>query len=276
MSYEKLGLETLNYDPCRYPGAKLLFRGPRRSLEGDYIAFLGGTDTYGKFIAQPFAGLIERDTGLRCVNFGWPNAGADVYLKEPGVLQHASNAQLTVLQLPCAQNMSNRFYRVHPRRNDRFVRASKKLRKLYPEVDFTEFHFVRHMLRHLQALSSERFEDVIEELSEAWPPRLRLLLSQIDAPVLLLWFSLRRPEEDETSLRITHDPGFVSRDMIEDLRSEVADLIEFQPSETARKAGQAGMVFSQIEAPAAAELMGPTAHVEVAQLLAPAIVDLIK
>ncbi len=276
MSYEKIGLETLNYDPCRYSGAKLLFRGPKRDLTSEYLAFLGGTDTYGKFIAQPFPSLIEQATGCRCVNFGWPNAGADVYLNEPAVLQYASNARLTVLQLPSAQNMSNRFYRVHPRRNDRFVRASKKLHKLYPEVDFTEFHFVRHMLRHLQTLSSDRFDAVLEELSEAWPPRIRLLLRQIDCPVVLLWFSQRCPEEADTSLKIAHDPGFVSRDMIEDLRNDVADMVEFQPSKSAQKAGQKGMVFSQIEAPAAVALMGPTSHVEVAQVLQVVIADLIN
>ncbi|WP_120500566.1 DUF6473 family protein [Roseovarius sp. EL26] len=276
MSYEKIELETLNYDPCRYPGAKLLFRGPRRKLISPYLAFLGGTDTYGKFISQPFPSLIEQKTGWLCVNFGWSNAGADVYLNEPSILQYASNAQLTILQLPCAQNMSNRFYRVHPRRNDRFVRASKKLHKLYPEVDFTDFHFVRHMLRHLKSLSPERFEDVVDELTEAWLPRMRLLLSRIESPVVLLWFSMRSPEEADDSLQITDEPGFVSREMIEGLRSEVKELVEFQPSVKAQESGQNGMVFSQIEAPAASELMGPAAHVEVAQALETVISGLIS
>ena len=54
MAYEKLGGVSLNYDPCTYPDSKLMFRGPQRDLTSDYIAFLGGTETYGKFIAEPF------------------------------------------------------------------------------------------------------------------------------------------------------------------------------------------------------------------------------
>ena len=39
-------------------------------------------------------------------------------------------ARLTVLQVTGAQNMSNRFYSVHPRRNDRFLKASPLLRAM--------------------------------------------------------------------------------------------------------------------------------------------------
>ncbi len=54
MTYMKLGQAALDYYPCRYGASKLLFRGPRRRLQGDYVAFLGGTETYGKFIETPF------------------------------------------------------------------------------------------------------------------------------------------------------------------------------------------------------------------------------
>ncbi len=57
---------------------------------------------------------------------------------------------MTVIQVMGAHNMSNRFYAVHPRRNDRFLRASLGCCKtIYPEVDFTEFNFTRHMLTAL-------------------------------------------------------------------------------------------------------------------------------
>ncbi len=34
-----------------------------------------------------------------------------------------------------AQNLSNRFYAVHPRRNDRFLRASTLMKTIFREVD---------------------------------------------------------------------------------------------------------------------------------------------
>ena len=58
------------------------------------------------------------------VNLGCLNAGPDVYLNDPEILRIASKADVTVLQVVGAANLTNRFYTVHPRRNDRFLHAS--------------------------------------------------------------------------------------------------------------------------------------------------------
>ncbi len=105
MAYEKIGTLSLDYMPCRYDGSKLLFRGPKRKLTGDYVAFIGSTETYGKFIEVPFPDLIEQQTDITCVNFGWPNAGVDVFLNERAILDACAGARTVVLQLPCAQNV---------------------------------------------------------------------------------------------------------------------------------------------------------------------------
>ena len=275
MAYHDVGHPPLDYEPCRYAGSKLPFRGPKRALDGDYVAFLGGTDTYGKFIARPFPALVERVGDMDCVNFGIPNAGIDVFLNNAALLSYAAQARLTVLQVPCAQNMSNRFYQVHPRRNDRFLRASEALQALYAEVDFTEFHYTRHMLRHLKAVCPERFGKVMRELETAWVPRMRLLLSRIGGPVLLLWFSARRPEQAADCPDLACDPGFVSRAMLEALRGDVAALVEVTASDEAQAIGQDGMVFAQSEAPAAGALLGPAAHDEAAVALIPVIAGLV-
>ena len=38
MTYSSLAEGGLNYFPCRYGTSKLLFRGPRRRLDGRYVA----------------------------------------------------------------------------------------------------------------------------------------------------------------------------------------------------------------------------------------------
>ncbi len=271
MSYLRQGDSPLNYNLCRYHGSKLMFRGPRRQLYGDYAAFLGASETYGKFIAHPFPELVEVETGMKCVNFGWPNAGVDAFLNDPGVIQAAKGACVTVLQMPCAQNMSNRYYTVHPRRNDRFLQASDLLRDLYDEVDFTEFHFTRHMLGHLAEASSERFTIIREELQTLWVSRMKMLFERINGPVILLWFSSRKPDEADCSLNVSDDPVFVTRDMIEAVRPMVTSIAEVTASNAALSQGTNGMVFADFEAPAASELLGPAAHQEVAEILNPLI-----
>ncbi|GGO59093.1 hypothetical protein SAMN05444398_1091 [Roseovarius pacificus] len=272
MSYEPLGGRApLDYCPCRYPGSKLTFRGPRRALTGDYIVFLGGTETYGKFIREPFPAMIGRHMGETCVNMGWPNAGLDVLLNDPGMAYARAGARAVVLQVPGAQNMTNRFYGVHARRNDRFVRATDALMRLFPEMDFTEFHFTRHMLRRLQAVSPERFDLVREELRTVWVERMVELIGRDGPPVILLWFAARRPGRDCDGADVAQDPAFVTRPMLETVRGQAAHLIEVTASATALRTGTSGMVFSQIEAPAAGELLGPAAHVEAALALIPAL-----
>ena len=272
MTYDVLGPGALDYLPCRYGASKLLFRGPRRSLDAPYAAFIGGTETYGKFIEEPFSALVEKALGITCVNFGYPNAGIDVFAHDPFVVGAASGAAVSVIQVMGAQNMTNRFYGVHPRRNDRFVSASTLLKAIYREVDFADFHFNRHMLSRLQMVSPDRFKTVREELQTAWLARMRLILGQIQGKTVLLWFSGRAPEDcDVCEGVLGNDPLFVTRDMVEELRPHATEVVEVLASKQACAAGTDGMVFSQMEAMAAAEMLGPLAHQEAADAVTQAL-----
>lgn len=265
MTYENTGGAAPDYLPCRYGNSRLVFRGPRRRLTGDYVAFFGGTETYGKFIDRPFPDLAEQQLGLTCVNFGCVNAGIDAFVQDTEMMDAANNARATVVQVMGAQNMSNRLYTVHPRRNDRFVDASTLLKAIYREVDFTEFHFTRHMLTKLQHIGPERFEMVRDELKQAWLARMSLLLQRVTSPVILLWFAGHAPPQADDD--ILEDPLFVDRDMIETVRPRVADVVMPSISSEALSKGTQGMRFDPLDVNAARELLGPAAHMEVADAL---------
>lgn len=266
MTLHSGGAGTLEYYPCRYNGSRVLFRGPRKLLDGDYIAFLGGTETYGRFIPSPFPALMERRLSVACANLGAINAGVDLYLNDPATLEVASAASIKVVQVMGAQNMSNRFYQVHPRRNDRFLRASERLVSLYPEVDFTEFHFTRHMLGRLAEISPDRFDGVVNELRTAWIARMKHVLTVLRGPIVLFWLAdAQVPGRKTTALEGA--PLFVDRQMIDVLRPRVASVVESVPSDTARLQGTEGMVFNDFEACAAAGQLNPSAHEEAAEML---------
>lgn len=267
MTYDVLGAGALNYAPCRYGNSRVLFRGPQRRLDAPYVAFIGGTETYGKFINAPFPALVESDIGLNCVNFGIANAGIDVFINDGFVMDAANGAETSVVQVVGAQNLSNRFYMVHPRRNDRFVSASPLLVSIFPEVDFSEFHFTRHMLNILFQVSDERFAIVKSELQAAWSARMKLLLRRIQGKVVLLWFADHAPREDDASIvnpSECSDPMFVTHAMLDDLRAHITDYVEVRASQAALDAGTQGMVFGEMEGMAARKVMGPKAHGEAA------------
>ncbi len=274
MAYVYGGGCALDYYPCRYGQSKLLFRGPRRKLEGAYAAVLGGTETYGKFVEEPYPALVERTLGIPVVNFGYMNAGTDVFVSEPVIVDACSKARVTVIQLMGAHNMSNRFYAVHPRRNDRFLRASALMKSIFCDVDFTEFHFTRHMLSALKWRAPDRYALVEEELKSAWVSRMRLLLQKVESKTVLLWVEGPEiAEADHDGLGL--EPLLVDEGMVAAVRPFATELLCVRPSRGALSAGTAGMHFAPLDEPAAAVMPGPRVHAEVAEALDPVLRGLI-
>ena len=198
-------------------------------------------------------------------------AGVDVFLQDETVLDICKNAKATVIQISGAHNMSNRFYAVHPRRNDRFLRASTLLKTIYRDVDFTDFNFTRHMLAALRDKSEEKFEMVRQELKDAWVARMRTMTQKIPGAVVLLWMSEHSPDDEEAVENIAADPLFVDRAMIEQIRPMVKDVVEVSATPEEIEQGYEMMVFPELDAPAAREMLGPIVHSRAAAELEEAI-----
>lgn len=268
MSYVTRGDGVLDYLPCRYGTSKLLFRGPRRRLEDSYVAVLGGTETYGRFVERPYPALLESLSGRRTVNFGYVNAGIDVFLQDETVMGLCAGADATIVQLLGAQNLTNRFYAVHPRRNDRLLSVSPLLNALYRDLDFAEINFTRHLLAALEDRSPDRFALVVAELKAAWLARMRKLLARVGGRKILLWIGEEAPGDGTVLSARAPDPLFVSREMIETLRPFVSDVVVVVEDPDARAAGTAGMVFDPADAAIAATTTNAAIHRQVAEALA--------
>ena len=273
MTYENLSAEGLDYLPCRYGRSKLLFRGPKKKLNMPYVAVLGGTETYGKFVETPMTELLENASGTTVVNLGHLNSGIDSFLNDPAILDICDKAEVTVVQVMGPQNMSNRLYTVHPRRNDRFLKASNFLQTLYRNIDFTQFHYTRHLLSALQEESSERYALVVEELQAAWVSRMRTLIAQITGEVCLLWIGDRPPEGSGVTDPLGHEPLFVHREMMNELSAVVTKVIEVVATRDEIDAGRHRMVYSPLEEPVAQEMLGPVVHEAAARSLQKALAE---
>ncbi|MEM8774950.1 MAG: DUF6473 family protein [Pseudomonadota bacterium] len=268
------------YELCQYEGIKLDFRGPKRNLSGEFVAFLGSTETFGKYVETPFPDRLQKLIGTVCVNLGCRNISVDGLLNEPGVTDIASRAKLTVLQVPCATGINNKYYHVHPRRNDRFLNAKEPLTALFPKVDFTEFNFTRHMLSELKNKSESKFARITEELTKRWIVRMKRLLGRIDSPVLLLWFSGRCPEEEFEHPEIRFQPSLVRRDMIDELQQHASAFFEFDTASGMRANNVdhalIDKVFARLSKRVFLDVPGQSAHDRAAKELAPVIVKLLQ
>ena len=264
MSFEFAGASPFKPTSCQYGASKLECRGPARSLDKPYVAFLGGNETFGKYVEHPFAALIEQQLGMACINLGCANGGLDAVSNDADLMAIAAGGEKVVLQVMEPQNLTNQFYQVHPRRNDRFVRPTQKLRQLYPDVDFSEINFNKHLVSMLLQTSPERFPRVATELKAVWVQRMRSLIHHLGQKTALLWL-----REVSNAGRASSDAAglSVNWEMINDLRDDFAQLVQVP----VRLAGAAGelqdMMFSSVQAPAAANTIGPAEHQKIASAL---------
>jgi len=277
MTYDVLGAGALDYMPCHYGASKLNFRGPKRVLGGvngdePYVVFLGGTQTFGKYIEQPYPLKVEHLTGVASVNFGQINAGPDVFFKEQVVLKAAQKARATVVEVMGAANISNLTYSVHPRRNDRFLRATAQLRELYPEVDFTQFNFTNHMLLYLQSGDPKRFKIVLRVLQRTWLRKMRLLIKRLEGQVILLrTVEKPQPAQRATAWHKSFAPAFVTDEMVEALSELVYDFVDVACVPVKPQDGGAGIVCRFVDEEASKRVVGPQSHSEIAKELLPVL-----
>jgi hypothetical protein len=230
---------------------------------------LGGSATLGKSVAEPFPAQIAAATGLQVLNLGTANGGPDAYLSDTGALHLMSRAEAAVMQLTGAEVLSNPFYNVHSRRNDRFVAATPELRALYPEVDFAEINFARHLLQVLARVDVDRFAIVVDALKATWVARMQSLLVHLPLRRRLLWLSDVPPPDRADGFG--PGPLFVDGGMLERLRPLGGEVIVVVPGPEARSGDDAeeGSAFS-------GGLPGPAAHREVTRILAPLIAAQIR
>lgn len=264
MKTETKPLGAFRLATCTYGISRVPFRGPVRPTNGRFVAFLGGSETFAKYVPKPFPDLVETAIGEVCINLGCQSAGPDVFLNDTAVQSLCHDAALTVIQVMGAAHLSNRFYKVHPRRNDRFIAPSAALKALYPEVDFTDFAFVGHLLRKLHDVDADRFAQVRMVLEATWLRRMRALIGKARGPVLLLWFGTGLPEDaEDLHGAVPGAPVFVTRAMLEQLRAYVDDIIEV----VSPCGDTSGMVHAPLEHIAAQDMQGIAAHEAAAKAL---------
>ena len=217
----------IDYYPCRYGASEVEFRGPPVPLRAPYAVVLGGCEAYGRHVEDPFPELLAERTGMRVVNLGVHCGGLDAYARDPALTPVIANAETVIIQVLPAANMSNRFYSVHPRRNDRFLRHSPILQALFPDTDFCDFVFTRHLLSGLRRASRDKFSIVVRELEEAWIARMRLILTRVNGRAWLLRIEGRvDPELGPEPLFVPQAISDRLKPLVEGVvRCDVSDLV---------------------------------------------------
>ncbi|MEM6728053.1 MAG: DUF6473 family protein, partial [Pseudomonadota bacterium] len=249
-----LGGALLDVEPCQYGYSRLQFRGPVADESRPYLACIGGTETLGPFQRAPFGQRLAQELRLGCANLGVRNAGADVFLRDPEVLSVARGARAVVLETLSARNLTNVFYRVHPRRNDRVVEVMPALRDRVPELDPADIHFTGHLWAEVARLAPAVFEEMRRTLRALWSERMARLIEGLDGvPVHLVHFG--------------GADALVDASLLEPLSPRVASVTVISPSDAAREEGSSSLGFLPEEAAAAHAMESEASHREAAEAL---------
>ena len=227
------------------------------------MACVGGDETYGRFVERPFAAILEEKLDRRCLNLGSLFCGVEALCSDAGLFKLLNRAELCVLQAPGILSQTNHFYRVHPRRNDRVLTPTSGLIDLYPEVDFTDVHFVHHMMSRLHSHQDARFEIVVDELRRNWVRQISGLLHRLEVPVILLGLRVVHHKDRDHQKERT----VVTPEMFEALRPLCADLIEVSTAVSGQSDALEDMLFGTLQQPMAEHMIGPAAHKTIADAL---------
>jgi hypothetical protein len=160
-----------------------LFRGPIPDLSQPYVACIGGAQTMGRFVQDPYPAQLSTALNVPCLNLGLGGAGPRFALQPP-VLELLQRSRLVVVQVFSGRSASNSRYdnTLSGRNNGRCVRTGKT--KLYEEF-----------LADLIALDDESLiRRIINETREDYAYSMNELARAITAPKVLLWLSHRKPD----------------------------------------------------------------------------------
>ncbi|MEM1302229.1 MAG: DUF6473 family protein [Pseudomonadota bacterium] len=256
MFHDRSGLGGPNYFACRYAASRVTYRGPPVNTDYPYIAFIGASETFGPFVEAPFPTLVAEDFGVQAMNLGVRNAGPDVHLHSRGVLDLTQGALATIVQVPLVANLSNRFYRVHPRRNDRVIQAMPDLLARAPMLDLCDVHFIGHFWAELARQAPDVLPVVQDEVERTWVERMQLLLDHVAQPAFILWVEPWGPPRAQ-GLPVT-------RKLLEAIEPYADDQIGVRPSQAAKVEGASTLIFGTEDRAKAAYAMNAAAHRDVA------------
>lgn len=204
--YQARDYEVVDYRMWQPPGTDLWFRGPARPdlVRGEYIAFLGAAQTFGCLCERPFPAILEERLRRPCLNLGYGGAGPGFFLARPDLLTCINSAAVVVVQVMSGRSADNSLFESGgleylTRRADgvRLGATQAWEEALYRQRIAVAPNAPRSIRRVAgkvnQLLARPMARRLVRETLANYERDCAALLSAIERPVILFWFSRRAP-----------------------------------------------------------------------------------
>jgi hypothetical protein len=191
----------------------------------------------GCFCDDPYPAILSRELGLPVLNLGYGGAGSEFFVNQYDLLKsYLDNARFVIVQVMSGRSQSNSYYECRGLEYVTLRETGEKMgamgaldRLLAGPPALQRLPFGRRLAR--RAVQGKALA-LVEEIRGRWIESGLDLASRITVPKLLLWFSIRRPEERPggefvSAIRFLGKyPQFVNRRMVEALAPHYDAYIE--------------------------------------------------
>ncbi len=228
--YQDRHYHLIDYDCGEVPGIGGLWRGPRpRSLEpGNYLLFLGAAQTYGAYVAQPFAKQIGDRLGLDILNLSRGGVSPLFFSENVRICQLIQQARAIVVQTMAARMVPTSFFNSVGHMN---------LVHFKDDPTKTVIDSQAAWQRICSSQSPETIRSLVSEARAEWIASMKKIATKASGPTVLLWMSQRAPKYmtryDDVFGLFGHFPQLVNDEMISEIRrfyTEYAEVV-YQPEE---------------------------------------------
>ena len=186
--YQNLDKDIIDYEIYDFQGLKL--RGSKLG-NTKYIAYIGASQTFGRFCQEPYPNILGKRLDIGTLNFGIGGKGPTYFLTNQTILEALNEAELVVIQVLSGRSVSNSVFESQ----DGGMHGIRLIdgKKMRSDDLFSQLISGKDK----RGLSREFMENLVKETRENYVKNTIDLLKAIKPPKILLWLSTRTPEYKE-------------------------------------------------------------------------------
>lgn len=215
LNYQKSDRNVVDYELWYLAGGQVPLRGPRVQFAGtDYVCCIGAAQTFGRFVADPFAQQVGRFLDRPCVNLGLAGAGPDAFLNRQRFRRVIQNASLVVIQSMSGRSVSAGVFKVGG--NNGVLEFLSGPRKGEKKLAQDAYKILR------DEYGQSAFDTQVKAAQDRWVDLHRELIELCTGKTIYLWMSQKNmtSEEDHQKPNLGVFPHFVTGDMVDAVRSQ--------------------------------------------------------
>lgn len=195
---------------------------PRVLKPGEYFTSLGAAFTFGRFVSCPYPEQLSQALGLASLNLGFAGVGPSFFNNphHEGLLDWVNRSKFATILVFSGRSQASSRFSTADYSQEQYVLESGRV----VPADFAYQQL-------LENESPEAIAALIQETRDRYVEEFSRLLSKITVPKVLVWFSKRKPDYQESYQSLfklfSSFPHLVNRPMIDQLRIQCDAYVEY-------------------------------------------------